>query len=138
MSVPSGRRGESELLVHQKADELAKYTLHITKNEKVFDPRQAMLLGMITESAVNIGKCLWMANNIYVRNENDMRKRLELQSAGALHCNELMYLIRLSGPVFHLKKKRVGHWAAMTAEVRNLARGWREKDAARYKKKLNL
>lgn len=106
MSVPSGRRGESDLLVHQKADELAKYTLHITENEKVFDPRQAMLLGMITESA--------------------------------LHCNELMYLIRLSGPVFHLKKKRVGHWAAMTAEVRNLARGWREKDAARYKKKLNL
>ena len=50
----------------------------------------------------------------------------------------LMYLIRLSGPVFHLKKKRVGHWAAMTAEVRSLARGWREKDAARYKKKLNL
>ena len=138
MSVPSGRRGESDLLVHQKADELAKYTLHITENEKVFDPRQAMLLGMITESAVNIGKCLWMANNIYVRDENDMRKRLELQSDGALHYNELMYLIRLSGPVFHLKKKRVGHWAAMTAEVRNLARGWREKDAARYKKKLNL
>ena len=79
MSVPSGRRGESDLLVHQKADELAKYTLHITENEKVFDPRQAMLLGMITESAVNIGKCLWMANNIYVRDENDMRKRLELQ-----------------------------------------------------------
>lgn len=37
MSVPSGRRGESDLLVHQKADELAKYTLHITENEKVFD-----------------------------------------------------------------------------------------------------
>lgn len=35
MSVPSGRRGESDLLVHQKADELAKYTLHITENEKV-------------------------------------------------------------------------------------------------------
>lgn len=138
MTVPESRRGESGLTVHQKADELAKYTLHITENDKVFDPRQAMLIGMLTESAVTIGKDLWMANNIYVRDAEDLKQRLGLQDGAALRCNELLYLIRISGPVFHLRQRRVGHWSAMTAEVRKLARGWRDKDAARYKKKLNL
>ena len=86
MTVPESRRGESGLTVHQKADELAKYTLHITENDKVFDPRQAMLIGMLTESAVTIGKDLWMANNIYVRDAEDLKQRLGLQDDATLRC----------------------------------------------------
>lgn len=136
MSVPEGKRGENAMLVHQKADQLVTYTLHITENNKVFDPRQAMLLGMITEKAVNIGMDLWAANNVYVHDEQDFTKRIKLQERAALECNELLYLIRISGPVFHLRKKRVCGWSAKTAEVRNLARKWREKDIRRYKAQL--
>ena len=36
MSVPAGQRAKSKFEVLIKARELAKYTLDITKNEKVF------------------------------------------------------------------------------------------------------
>lgn len=67
MSVPVGMRSESKLVAQVKANELAKYTLEITSNQRVFSPRFDALTRRIVDNAFGIGQSIWMANDINVR-----------------------------------------------------------------------
>lgn len=129
MSVPASLRSESKLEVIIQARSLASYTINITKNQKTFPPEYNNgITNNIIETATNIYMNCWTANNIYVNSVEDMQERLWLQEKACNDCNNLLALIQLAQPIFHLKTKRIKFWGSKTIEVRNKIRKWNESD----------
>lgn len=135
MSVPESERTKSKFLVLVKADELAVYTIKITNNPNIFLPAyRSALTDDIIRSAKNIFVHCFNANNIRVDNDREkMLSRRNLQEQAAQECNNLLALIRIAKPLFHLKSKRIAHWSNMILEVRSEIRSWRDSDKIRYK-----
>lgn len=136
MSVPKGQQADGKLLVNELARDLAVYTIQITSNQKVFTPQfQTALTNEIVRTATNIHKFAWTANNIMVRAPNGREQyalRRKNQEMAAAECNNLISLIDIAKPLFHLDTKRCRYWGKKTLEVRNKIRGWMESDAKRY------
>lgn len=136
MSVPKGQQADGKLLVNELARDLAVYTIQITSNPKVFLPQfQTALTNELVRTATNIHKFAWTANNIMVRAPNGREQytlRRENQEMAAAECNNLISLIDIAKPLFHLDTKRCRYWGKKTLEVRNKIRGWMESDAKRY------
>ena len=138
MSVPESKRAENKLQVLLDAQSLAAYTLRICKNPKVFTPDfQHLLTEKITNTAIDVFVNLWTANNILMKpgteNFTDNRKeRKRLQDEAARNCNNLLALIQIAKPIFHLSGKRVRFWGKNVIKVRNLTRAWQESDIKRF------
>lgn len=136
MSVPKGQQADGKLLVNELARDLAVYTIQITSNQKVFTPQfQTALTNEIVRTATSIHKFAWTANNIMVRAPNGREQyalRRKNQEMAAAECNNLISLIDIAKPLFHLDTKRCRYWGKKTLEVRNKIRGWMESDAKRY------
>ena len=138
MAVPESKREENKLQVLLDAQSLAAYTLRICKNPKVFDPeyRDAFTY-KITDTSIDIFVRLWTANNILMKpgteNFNDNRReRKRLQDEAARYCNNMLALIQIAKPLFHLTGKRVRFWGKNIIKVRNLIRAWQESDNKRF------
>ena len=68
MSVPAGEREEGKFTLPIKAEYLARYTLTITANEKVFSPEyRRSVTDDIVETAKNIYLNIREANDTVVR-----------------------------------------------------------------------
>lgn len=136
MSVNKSQRTEGKLLVNELARDLAAYTIQITSNPKVFLPKyQTALTDEIVKCAISIHKHAWTANNVMVRGQSGREHytlRRQNQELAIVECNNLLSLIDIAKPLFHLSGKRCQYWGKKTIEVRNKIRGWIESDAKRY------
>ena len=133
MSVPAPQRDHGKLEACVKALELAKYTLKITANKKIFTLEyQTALTDKIISAALNIYTLAWTANNILVNSPDDLVRRLSFQEQAAIQCNILLSLMDIAQGIFHLSTKRIVYWGKKTIEARNLIRAWRDADRKRY------
>lgn len=133
MSVPVNKRAKGKFEVLVKARELAKYTIEITKNTKVFKPEyQTALTDDIIRTAKNVFIKCWTANNIRVNTKEQAEERNRLQYEADQDCNNLLALIDLAKVIYHLKSKRIKFWAEKTIVARTLIREWRTSDSKRY------
>ena len=133
MSVPVNKRAKGKFEVLIKARELAKYTIEITKNTKVFKPEyQTALTDDIIRTAKNVFIKCWTANNIRVNTKEQAEERNRLQYEADQDCNNLLALIDLAKVIYHLKSKRIKFWAEKTIVARTLIREWRNSDSKRY------
>lgn len=118
------------------ARELALYTIKICQNKNIFIPEyQSSLTDDIVRTAKDIYINSWTANNIRVsgKNSNELLEwRSRLQRQAILDCNNLLALIGLARPLFHLKGKKVKYWPEQTLKARNYIKKWRESDIGRY------
>ena len=120
-----------------KARELCVYTLRITVNPKIFKPEfQHALTDKIVDTALEIQNLSWSANNVLVNSAEDMYRRLDYQDRAADACNNLLSLIEIAKPIYHLATKRVIFWSGLAIETRKLIRAWREADRKRYSAKF--
>ena len=135
MSVIESNRTKSELEVAVKARELTCYTLKITANENIFLPQyRSALTDTIIQDSIDIYRFIWLANNIRVGNSREKRdRRLQLQLRAKETCNDLLALIGIAKPLFHLTSKRIEYWIGLIINVRGLIEAWSDKDRARYK-----
>lgn len=134
MSVPVPNRGHGELEVNTKARALTVYTLKILENEKWFPQSQIAFITKLQDCAIEIQALCWEANEIKVNgNEQRYQRRIELQDLAAGKCNRMTMLIETAQPLFHLQTKRTRYWIGLVITLRNLIRGWREKDVIRLK-----
>jgi len=134
MSVPVPQRGHGELEVNTKARALTVYTLQITENEKWFPQKQQKYIEKLQDCAIEIQALCWEANEIKVNGSMERyKRRIDLQDRAAEKCNRMTMLIETAQPLFHLKTKRAVYWIGMTVSLRNLIRGWRDKDVTRLK-----
>lgn len=136
MSVNESERGKGKFDVLIKANDLAVYTIRITKNPKIFLPEyQTALTNDIIHTAKEIFTKAWTANNIRVSDESrNWLERKKLQQEAARECNNLLALIQIAKPLYHLTSKRVKYWGQKTIEVRQALRDWNTGDAKRYGK----
>ena len=136
MSVPVPNRGHGELEVNTKARALTVYTLKILENEKWFPKSQIAFITKLQDCAIEIQALCWEANEIKVNgNEQRYQRRIDLQDMAAEKCNRMTMLIETAQPLFHLQTKRTRYWINLVVTLRNLIRGWRDKDVIRLKPK---
>nr|DAV04787.1 MAG TPA: Avd-like-generating retroelement protein [Caudoviricetes sp.] len=136
MTVPVSRRGENKLAAAMAAHELAVYTIKICCNTKVFASEyQVALTRDIVNTAKNIAKLTMRANNVLVKSTQLAQARLRYQYEAANYCNDLLVLIQLAKPVFHLAGKRVRYWGGLVIRARELIRAWHDANAKDYKAK---
>lgn len=134
MSVPEPQRTEGKLEVIEKARELAAYTLKITKNKKIFVPDyQDTVTDEINRLAIRIHMDTYEANEVVVTTPQDYIDRRKLQQSAQRACSDLLAMIDLAKPIFHLSGRRIEYWSGKVKKERALIRGWRDKDAERYR-----
>lgn len=105
-------------------------------NSKIFLPEyQTALTNDIIHTAKEIFTKAWTANNIRVGDEpRNWLARKKLQQEAARECNNLLALIQMAKPLYHLTSKRVKYWGQKTIEVRQALRDWNAGDTKRYGK----
>jgi len=138
MSVVEEKRRKGKLEVCIKALELASYTIQITANEKVFDPKfRAAVTDDLISHAKDIYLICWTANNIRVASEEAYKERKRLQDKAVVKCNAFLGLLDIAKKVFHLDTKRVTYWGKKIVECRTLIKAWRDADRKRYKERYD-
>ena len=116
-----------------KANALAKHTVHICSNERIFDPKYAAFTARLVDTTVCAGQLLWMANNVKVDDKPyRWERRRSYQEQGCEELDSLLYLIEIAHSLYHLRDGKYKYWVRITSETRDLARKWRDSDARRY------
>lgn len=144
--VPKEKRTQSKLECLIKARKLCNYSLKILANNKNFktrpsddekddeiNPPQPELVAKLRETVLDIYMSAYSANETYL-NKDNYRHRRQLQDKSISKCSELLALIELSRPIFHIPYKRVEYWGGLTLLVRNLLSSWKDGDYKRYKR----
>ena len=134
MSVVKSKRGEGQLVVITKAEELAEYSVKICKNEKHFPKAFRWYFTMkIVDEAVSIYTLIREANTIFVTTKEDysLRRRKQLEALSLT--DSLLGLIDLAKRVYGLDSDRVEHWALLVKNVSKPLRKWLKSDEERYK-----
>ena len=130
MSVIKAYRGETKLEVLTKARELATYTIKITSNENIFTKEfQEPVTNDLIKTAKDIFILLFEANN--TNHKTDFELRQSFQKEALRKCYNLLALMQIAKPIFHLSTKRIKYWSNLTIDVRNLTRKWIDSDRNR-------
>lgn len=146
-NVPKEQRTETKLECLINARKLCDYSLVILKNNnnnfKVMpsgdpekdkkNPPQPELVAKIRETVLDLFMSAFSANEVYL-NKDNYRHRRNLQDKSVSKCNELLALIELSAPIFHIWPKRYKYWTEYIILVRNQIQKWKENDYKRFKK----
>lgn len=136
MSVPVSKRTKNKLEAAQKALDLCTHSLKLTSNKNNFAVEyQRSITDRMDTLAISIYVNVRTANDIVVRDENDLEDRVKLQKKAAQECNNLRYLISVAKRVFHLRTRSVEHWIKMTIETRDIIKSWSESDKKRFNEK---
>lgn len=142
MAVKTGERNVPDTPQNRQLDaawearDLALYTIQVCNNKNIFLPEyQSSFTDDIIRVAKDIYIHVWTANNIRITDSG--RKELfayrnKLQRQAILDCNNLLALIGLARPLFHLKGKKVKYWSEKVLKTRNYIKKWKESDQNRY------
>ena len=134
--VRQDQRTKSRFELADKALDLATYTIDITHNEKIFDPKYQRVIDEIVYYATVIYHSIRVANDINVKG-GEKRKaeaRTKLQY-DALDCIEpLKSDIMIAKKLFHLKTKRVCYWTSQVDTIKEMLSGWIQSDKEKYRK----
>lgn len=135
MSVPVNQRSHGKLEAYTKAYDLVTYTMKITSNKNIFTVEyQDQLTNYIISAALDIYMLTGYANSLSIKTASDMpscRKRIEAQEEALKRCGDLMRLIFIAKPIFHLSSKRVKYWTGLTKETKTLIKAWSDSDRKR-------
>lgn len=141
-SVVKSKRGETKFDLILKARDLCVYTIRITSNENVFiKDFQKPITDDIVRCSKDIFINLFEANNIDIRPtsidlDENVKLRRTLINNSIRECYNLLALMQIAKPLFHLSSKRIKYWAGLTIEVRDKARKLRDSDRNRTANKL--
>lgn len=134
MSVVKSKRGEGQLLVLTKANELATYSIKICSNEKSFPKHYRWCItNKIVDAAVEISNFANMANSVYVKDSTDYQLRKQYQTKALASTYALVNMMDISYRVFGIESSRMEFWTNLVMEVQNMLRNWRKSDMDRYK-----
>ena len=134
MSVVKSKRGEGQLLVITKANELAAYSIKICSNETNFPKRYRWCItNKIVDAAMEISNNAVMANSVFVKDESDYKLRKQYQTKALSLTYALLNMMDMAYRTFGVESGRVEHWTRLTVEVQIMLRNWRKADIERYK-----
>jgi len=135
MSVHAAERGEDKLEVQKKAEKLVAHTVHITSNEKIFNPKYSDFHQRIVDCAVEIGVSIWEANGIRANSAERYAERHRLQEKAVRKIGVLLYLMSIAKRLDKkLRRGKYNYWVHLARETKALAIAWRDSDAKRYRR----
>lgn len=114
-----------------QAAELMNYTIQITSNKKVFDPKYQWLIDKLLEDTSLIYYNLFDANETYLFHHPNERK--ELQDKALHHCKTMAANIFIAHKIFKLHNRRVSHWTKLVTDLKTSISYWKQSDSKRNK-----
>ena len=137
---------EQKLKALIDARRLCKYSLQILQNNKYFktklsgdeeddikNPPQPEYVAKMRETVMDIYISAYSANETYL-NKGNYKHRRQLQDKAISKCNEMMALIEMGIPIFHISLRRVKYWIGQLMLVRSQLSAWKDSDYKRYKR----
>lgn len=133
MSVPEGKRTESKLRVQTQSRELARHTMQLCSNEKIFPKRDRWILSSrIMDTALAIMENVDFANDIQAVTPVDFALRRKSQTIALASTAKMIGLIDLAYTRYGIEGSRVSYWVGLVLEVRELVKKWRQSDKTRF------
>ena len=133
MSVVQSKRGESDLTLITKANELATYTINICTNEKNFPKRYRWCItNKIVEFALDINNKINMANSVFVKDESDYLLRKGYQTEALASTYALLSSMDIAYRSFGIESDRMKHWTGKVINVQILLRNWRKSEIEKH------
>lgn len=131
-----------------KALNLVVHTEKVCSNKKVFTLKSKtdsesddiqddnLIVKEIRTSALNSYLYARRANRIRVTKEDVKSKdyRLELILESILACDEVLDLITVARPLYHLRSKKYEYWIKLVVETKTLLNAWYQSEKKRYAK----
>lgn len=142
MSVPKGRRKESELIVISEADTLVMYTVHMCTNEKKFPKRYRWCITKnIVDSAINMREYISRANSVQVNDHESYILRRTYQQRAIAEIAAMSASVDVAYRLFdglrRIRKEKseinIVYWTKQLGTVKKLLLAWKKKDTERYK-----
>ena len=139
MSVPKSKRGNSELRILTRVDELAVYTIQICSNENNFPKRYRWCLtSKIVEDTVDIVRLVKMANSITINTDEELFKmRTAYQNKAYALTNSLLGMIDIAYRIFDIDSKRISYWTGIIVDVQKLLKNWQKANKQQFNIKLD-
>lgn len=75
----------------------------------------------------------YAANETPFTKEN-YRHRRQLQDKSIAKLNEMLALVEMRVPIFHIPVRRFGYWGGWIVCIRNRIQAWKESDYKRYRR----
>lgn len=146
MAVPTEARQETKLTALIEARKLVKYSVKVLQNNNHFkqrpsgneaddmnNPPQPEIVSAMRSAVVEAYTSAYSANETPFTADN-YRHRRQLQDKSIAKLNELLALLEMSIPIFHIPARRFGFWGNFIVCVRNRIQAWKESDYKRYKR----
>ena len=131
MSVPSGKRGESEMEFIHTARELQ---IHTIRKCVGFPKRYTFYIGQpIAESATRVYKCVMMANSIYPTNAHEAQIRRDYLLEAGAELRSLVSQIEVATELFGIEERSMRFWMDLVDKEIRLVKAVLKKDKERYK-----
>lgn len=125
---------------------LVVHTERVCANKKIFslkskedsdinqDEKEDFVVTKIHESAINTYLCARRANRIRVTKDdpNSKNYRLDLILESVLSCDELLDLITVARPLYHLKSKKYEYWIKLVVMTKSQLSAWYHSEKKRY------
>lgn len=135
MSVRKGERTEGNLQVLNLSMNLAKYTLQICSNEKVFPKKQRWVTTQkLVNECIDAVSCIRRANSVFVKTTEDYLYRRSQQIEARAHLSALLTLIDLSYQAFSIESHRIEYWTGLVYDTEEKLRAWTNSDWTRFGK----
>lgn len=132
MSVPKDKRKIGELAVNTAARSICTHILKITGNDKKFPPDQLEYTNRMRDLALQIDLDCWEANNIRVGNSKEKYDdRLRLQEKAKRECTNMLEMINIAQPLYHMSTKRYEYLTEQYTNLRSMITSWEESNKRR-------
>lgn len=136
MPTPISKRKENELDVIRYANDIAKYVMTITRNEKIFKCEYEKLTDRLLQTALDIPMLLIEANNINVTNKDKAKRRIECQRMAKVEIKNLICIMKQCQSVFKFRSNKTEYLVRLCLKDYKLITSWNKSDSSRYKEYL--
>lgn len=132
-TIIQGRKFTAEFLKSLQNNKVFKVRLSGDAEDDAKNPPQPELVALLRTTCLDAYISAYSANETMLT-KNNYRHRRQLQDKSVAKWNELLALIELAKPIFHLPTKRVEYWTKEIVYTRNLTQKWKESNYSKYRK----
>ena len=131
MSVPKGKRGESDVEFLRTARELQLYTI---KKCVGFPKRYTFYVSQpIAECATRTYEYLKCANSLYPTNQHEAQRRIDYELHASAELNSLVSQLEVAAELFGIEPDKLKCWMELVEREMRLVKALIKKDRERYR-----
>lgn len=131
MSVPQGKRGESEMEFLRTARELQIYSI---RKCVAFPKRYTFYVSQpLAEAATRTHEYLKCANSLYPTNPHEAQLRIDYELHANAELNNMVSQLEVAAELFGIEPDKLKRWSELIDKEIRLVKALIKKDRERYK-----